>query len=734
MSMRFDRGRRRFLIAGTATATALTLGFVVVSGRQGQKQKKETGNASAGFQPNAWLRIDQQGYVTIIVAKSEMGQGVWTAMPMLVAEELEVDWRRVHVEQASSDPIYGHQITGGSSSVRSSWDPLRTAGATARVMLIAAAARIWQVSPDSCHARDGIVRHDASGRRLGYGELVTTAARLSPPQDVVLKEPSQFRVIGRPLARTDTLDKIHGRAQFGLDVVLPDALVAMVTYCPVLGGRLLSFEAGRALAIEGVRHVFSIDRGVAVVADNYWAAHKGQEALEIKWDEGSNSTLSSEDVQQKFIDAAAERGVSAQSLGDFDGNFSGAVRKLEAQYDLPFLAHATMEPMCCTAQVHDGRCEIWVPTQSPSEAQKEALPHVVSGLSGIWRKVRQKLGGNVVNPVIVHTTQLGGGFGRRLQQDYVVDAVQIAKRVDRPVKLIWTREHDMRNDLYRPATHNRLKAGLDARGHVLAWHHKIVGPSINNSLWPGSVSDGHDSSLTEGAVKLLYEIPNFQVDYVMVETPIPLGFWRSVGHSHNAFVTECFIDELAAAANRDPLAFRLKMLVNAPRARAVLEHVADKAGWGKPLAAGRYQGLAFHHSYRSYVAQVAEVSIGQTGQLRVHRVTCAIDCGMVVNPDIVAAQVEGSIAFGLTAALNGRITVRDGRIEQSNFHDYPLLRMSSMPQVSTHIMTSHESPGGAGEPAVPPLAPAVANAIFAATGKRLRRLPIRPEDLRSPKR
>lgn len=727
MSMQFNRQRRRFLVASAASATALTIGFVLV----GRREENDAQIAGTAFRPNAWLRIDKQGEVTVIVAKAEMGQGVWTALPMLVAEELEVNWLRVHVEQASSDPAYGHQITGGSSSVRSSWDSLRTAGATARVMLVAAAARTWQVPPDSCHVRDGIVRHAKSGRRLAYSELVQSAAGQPVPEKVALKDPADFRVIGRPLPRVDIPDKIHGRAQFGLDVAQPGALVATVSRCPVFGGRLESFESGRALAIDGVRQVFAIDRGVAVVADNYWAARKGQEALEIKWDEGPNASLASEDIQRKFVDAAGKSGVTAQAVGDFGSVFSGATHKLKAQYDLPFQAHATMEPMCCTAHVRDGRCELWVPTQSPTEAQKEALPYLASGLSGIWRKVRQKLGDDVPSPVTVHTSLLGGGFGRRLQQDYVAEAVQIAKRVGQPVKLVWSREEDMRHDLYRPATHNRLEAGLDARGRLVAWHHKIIGPSINDSLWPGSVSDGHDPSLTEGAIKLPYDIPNFRVDYVMAPTPVPLGFWRSVGHSHNAFVTECFIDELATAAGRNPLAFRLRMLGGAPRARAVLQLAADKAGWDKPPPAGRYRGLALHHSYRSYVAQVAEVSVGRNGQVRVHRVVCAIDCGMVVNPDIVAAQMEGSVVFGLTAALKGSITVRNGRIEQGNFQDYPLLRMSEMPQVETHIVASREPPGGVGEPGVPPIAPAVVNAIFAATGKRLRRLPIRPEDLRA---
>lgn len=729
MNIRFDRRRRRFLLGSAAAASALTLGFVLVSHQRGEKDSRKEASA---FRPNAWLRIDAQGKVTVVVAKSEMGQGVWTALPMLVAEELEVDWQSVRVEQASSDPVYGHQITGGSSSVRSSWDTLRTAGATARTMLIAVAARAWQVSPDSCNARDGIVRHTASGRQLAYGELVTAAASHSVPSNVVLKDPAEFRVIGRALPRTDTQDKIHGRAQFGLDIARPGALVATVSRCPILGGRLLSFEARRALAVAGVRQVFAIDRGVAVVADNYWAARKGQEALEIKWEEGPNASLTSADIHKQFMDAAAKTGVTAQSIGDPNRALSGAKRKLEGQYDLPFQAHATMEPMCCTAHVHDGQCEIWAPTQSPTETQKEALAYVASGLSAIWRKVKQKLGGTVSSPITVYTTQLGGGFGRRLQQDYVAEAVQIAKVVGQPVKLVWSREEDMRHDLYRPATHNRLAAGLDARGRLVAWRHKIVGPSINDSLWPGSISDGHDASLTEGAIKLPYDIPNFSVDYVMVPTPVPLGFWRSVGHSHNAFVTECFIDELATAAGSDSLVFRMAMLGNAPRARAVLQRATDKAGWGKPLPSGRYHGLALHHSFRTYVAQVAEVSVGRNGQVRVHRVVCAIDCGMVVNPDIVAAQMEGSVVFGLTAALKGSITVRNGRIEQSNFHDYPLLRMSEMPQVETHIVASRELPGGAGEPGVPPIAPAVVNAVYAATGKRLRRLPIRPEDLRAP--
>ena len=711
-----NAGRREFLKAGTAVAGGLLIGFYLPGA---ERLARAEGAPAGGFKPNAWLRIGNDDSVTILVDKSEMGQGVMTALPMLIAEELEADWRKIRVENAPADKAYtnpqlGMQATGGSTSVRSSWERLRKAGATAREMLVTAAAQDWGVKEETCRAESGAVLHPGSGRKLRYGELADKAAALPVPEDAILKDPREFKVIGKSMPRLDTPAKVSGNAEFGMDVKVPGMLTALVARCPVFGGKLAGFDAAKAKAIKGVRHVLPIESGVAVVADNFWAAQQGRNALGIAWDEGPRRDLNSEGIRKDFVELAAKPGATAKAQGDAVQAMQSAAKTIEAVYEVPYLAHATMEPMNCTAHVRKDGCDVWVPTQGQTMAQMTAA----------------KITGLPPAKVSIHTTFLGGGFGRRAEQDFVAEAVQLSKLLEAPVKVVWTREDDMRHDFYRPATYNRLRAAFDPRGEPVAWSHRIVGPSIMSRVFPNVVKDGIDGTSVEGAANLPYDIPNLFVDYVMHDPGVPVGFWRSVGSSQNAFVTECFIDELAASANKDPYLFRQALLHNAPRHKAVLDLAAAKAGWGKPAPRGRARGIAVHQCFGSFVAQVAEVSLSKQGEVRVHRVVCAIDCGQVVNPDIVHAQMESAIVFGLTAALGGEITIKAGRVQQGNFNDYPLLRLTQMPRIEVHILPSQEHPGGVGEPGTPPIAPAVANALYALTCKRIRRLPIRAAELR----
>lgn len=684
-------------------------------------QDRTAGTRTAGqvHELHPYISIAQDGTVVVVLDRVEMGQGVATALPTLVAEELEVDIGRIRLEFAPVDPRYintmlGAQATGGSTSVRSSWEKLRRAGATVREMLIAAAAQTWGVPTSECRAENGAVVHRPSGRRLGYGALAARAAQLPVPRSVPLKDPSDFRLIGKPLPRLDTLDKITGRAVFGTDVKVPGMLVAVVARCPVFGGRLRDFDARRALAVRNVRHVVPIESGVAVVATDFWSALKGRDALKVRWDEGPYAGLSSARISRMFRAAVQQPAAVARSEGDVDRAFRTLRKKVEATYELPYLAHATPEPMNCTAHVRPDGCDIWVPTQAPDEAQRVAA----------------KITGLPHSAIKVHGTYIGGGFGRRFEQDFVAEAVQISKVTGAPVQVLWTRKDDLQHDFYRPASFHYLRAALDKDGLPLAWIHRIVCPSMLARETADGTSGGVDEGAVDGAVDLPYAIPNLRIDYVAQEPWVPIGAWRSVGHSQNAFAVECFIDELAAAANQDPYQLRRELLRNVPRHRAVLELAARKGDWGDPLPPGRGRGIAFHASFGSLVAMVIEVTVTPEAGVRVGRVVCALDCGMVVNPDIVAAQMEGSVVFGLSAALKGEITIRKGRVVQQDIHDYPALRMHETPPIEVHILPSQEPPGGVGEPGVPPVAPALANAVFAATGKRIRKLPIHAANLR----
>jgi isoquinoline 1-oxidoreductase beta subunit len=642
------------------------------------------------------IRIGADGTVILVVGQSEMGQGATTGLAMLAAEELEIDLARMRVESAPADPAYfnpafGEQITGGSTSVRAWWAPLRKAAAAARERLVSAAAAAWAVSRKQCRADHGMVIHAPTGRRMGYGELAQAAAAL-PPLAVRLKPLDSCRVIGTPQPRVDIAAQITGRALFGSDISIPDMLFATVLRCPVLGGKLKRVDTRSARAVEGVRQVLEMEAGVAVIAENSWSALCGREALTATWDEGAQATLDSAQIRRRFEQATAQRGRVVRNDGDAAAALRTAARVIEAAYETPYLAHATMEPMNCTAHVRSDGCDVWAPTQAQTEAQQVAA----------------RAAGLRPGQVKIHTTCIGGGFGRRLDQDFVEEAVRIAKAVGRPVQVLWTRDDDMRHDHYRPASYTQLRAGVDKRGNAIAWFQRIVGPAL--------ALDGVD---------VPYAIPSIREEHVEVDPGVPTGPWRSVGASQNAFAVECFIDELAHAANADPLAFRRKLLSKAPRHRAVVDLAAEKAGWRTPPARGRYRGLAVYHSFGSYVAQVAEVSIGEVGAIRVHRVTCAIDCGVAVNPDLIAAQMEGGVVFGLSSALKDEITFERGRVVQANFRDYRILTIGETPEVEVHIVPSRRDPGGVGEPGVPPIAPAMANAIFAATGHRIRALPVR---------
>lgn len=683
---------------------------------------------AAPLQPSGWISIDTDGLVTLTIDKAEMGQGILTSMRMILAEELEADWSRIAAGPVPENPAGWPRgmITAGSGSIRGSWKVLRSAGAAAREMLIAAAAKEWNVAGSACHAEMGEVVHPASGRRLAYGRLASAAASLPVPPDPPLKDPAAFRLVGKRIHRLDSPEKVDGRAIYGMDVQLPGMLTASVFRSPTLGGKVRRFSPDAARAVPGVLHVLELsaaprfvegadsitptENAVAVVAEKYWQALKGRRALNVEWEDGDNGSLDSATIRRRLLEDMEGDPIVVRNEGDTAGVEPS--HSVEALYETPYLHHAAMEPLNCTAHVAGNRCEIWTGTQNQSSTQSAAA----------------RILGIPLENVRVHTTLLGGGFGRRVETDFVTEAVLLSRSVGAPVKVIWSREDDVQHGFYRPATLHRFSGVLDNERHPLSWSHRIVAPSLLKQIngrpdvWeiPGS---GIDSTSVEGARNLPYDFPNLRVELINAEVPVPLGWWRSVGSSQNGFVTECFIDEMATAAGEDPFEFRRRLLSNHPRHRHVLEVAAEKAGWGARLPEGWGRGIAVAESFGSYVAEVAEVSI-EGGRVRVHRVVCAVDCGQIINPDTVEAQMEGGIVFGLTAALYGEITLQGGRVVQSNFHDYRLMRMNEMPRVEVHLVPSGDAHGGVGEPGVPPAAPAICNALFTLTGRRIRRLPI----------
>jgi isoquinoline 1-oxidoreductase beta subunit len=716
--------RRGFLQSAAAAGGALVIGvYVPELAPRAIGQEADAGQDFSTFKPNAFVRIDSDDFVTVIVNHSEMGQGTMTSLPMLVAEELDANWQRVRAEHAPVGAEYNHvgygvQMVGGSTSVRTEWDRLRTAGATARAILIAAAAADWGVEASACSTDNGEVVHVASGKRAKYGTLAEAASKLAAPSDVKLKDPKDFKLIGKPTRRLDTPEKINGKGVFGLDVTLPGMLVALVARPPVFGGSVKSFDASKAEAVPGVRRVVQIARGVAVVADGFWPAKSGREALEIEWDDGPLASLDSDTQRDEYAAMAAKAGAVAKKAGDADKALVDAATKVEAVYELPYLAHATMEPINCVADVRADGCDVYTGTQFQTADHAAAV----------------QMTGLPAEKVKVHTTLLGGGFGRKavIDSHFVREAVELSTVMNAPVKVVWTREDDTRGGYYRPAALHKMAGALDAAGDVTAWRQAIVCQSFmaGTPFEAFVVKNGVDDTAVEGAADSPYAIPHVLVDWREAPGGVPTLWWRSVGHSHTAFAVESFIDELAHAAKKDPLEFRVALLKEHPRHAAAVKLVAEKIGWGSAAPEGRGRGLAVHESFGSIIAHAVEASVADDGKVRVHKVVCAVDCGPIVNPDTIHAQMEGATAFGLTAALYGKITFANGRVQQRNFHDYAMLRMHEMPEVETHIIPSTAEMGGVGEPGVPSVAPALANAIFAATGKRVRRLPISVDELR----
>jgi isoquinoline 1-oxidoreductase beta subunit len=710
--------RRSLLQAGAAAGGGLILSLTLPFA----DTEAETSGVNS-FVPNAFVRIGSDGQIVLTMPYVEMGQGTYTSISMLIAEELEVDLKQVQVEHAPpneklyANPLLGVQATGNSNAIRGAWQPLRQAGAVARTMLVSAAAKRWNVDVATCRAQSGEVLHEPTGKRIKYGELTSDAAGLPMPENVALKRPQDFKLIGTPAKRLDAPAKVNGTAVYGIDVRPPGVKIATLAQSPVFGGRVKSVDDTAAKAVKGVRQIVRLDDAVAVVADHMGAAKKGLKALAIEWDDGPHASLSTAEIASELEQATLRSGAVAQNIGDVDKAMASAATKIEATYQVPFLAHATMEPMNCTVHVRPDVCEVWVGSQAIARCQAAAA----------------KVTGLPLDKIVVHNHLIGGGFGRRLESDGVARAVEIAKQVDGPVKVVWTREEDIQHDMYRPYWFDRLTAGLDAKGMPVAWSNRYAGSSVLARWLPPAFKDGLDPDSTEGAINLVYALPNLHVEYVRVEPPgISTAFWRSVGPSHNVFETESFIDELAAAAKQDSVAYRRALLDKSPRAKAVLELAAEKAGWGQPLPQGFGRGVSLQLVFATYMAQVAEVEVSRAGKVRVHRVVCAVDCGIPVNPDTIRAQIQSAIIFGITAALYGEVTLKDGRVQQTNFDTYQMLRIHDAPAIEVHIVESTESPGGMGEAGTSAIVPAIANAIFAATGKRLRKMPVDPAGLRLP--
>jgi isoquinoline 1-oxidoreductase beta subunit len=708
--------RRSFLKATATGAAGLLIGFYFHIEAESLAAATEV-HADGPIVFNAWIHVGTDDTVTILIDKSEMGQSILTGLAMIAADELDCDWKKVRTEFAPADKVYinprfGVQGTGGSSGTPTSWNPLRKASATARAMLLQAAAQKWGVDVSQCRAENSTILHEPTKRRATYGSLAEAAAKLTPPQDVPLKTPEQYKLIGKPTPRLDTPAKVNGSAQYGMDMRMPGMLYAVIARCPVFGGKVASFNATKAKAVPGVKDAIQISNGVAVIADNTWAAMQGRRALEIQWDEGPNAKLTSADISKALEEGAAQPGHAARKEGDVEAGLAAAATKFVVDYEVPFLAHATMEPMNCTAHVRADRCDVWSGTQAQTSSQATAA----------------KITGLDTGAVFIHTTFLGGGFGRRFESDFIGEAVEASKAMNAPVKVTWSREDDMQHDYYRMVSHARCTAGLDAEGWPVVWASHVSSPALMARFGP--LKDNFDHRSVESLDDVPYTIPNILVDFRLVDTPIPIGFWRSVGASQSGFFLESFADEMATAAKKDPYEFRRHLLGKSPRHLAVLETAAQNAGWGKPLPTGRARGIAVVTSYSGFVALVIEVSVNrQDRTLKVHRVVCALDCGRIVNPSSIEAQARSCIVYGLTAAMHSAITIDRGRVQQNNFNDYQMMRFDEMPDVEVRIVPSDGPPTGAGEFVVPPVAPALCNAIFAATGKRVRRLPVRAEDL-----
>ena len=702
--------RRNFLTATTAIGGGLLLGF----GLPTRGEVRDTLTTDAPFTPNAFLRIDRTGKVTFVSPMIEMGQGTYTSLPMLIAEELEVDVDKVAIEHSPADdayinPLIGLQMTGSSTAIRAMYIPLRHAGATARVMLVTAAAKRWKVDPTTCRATNGMVMHAPTGRKLGYGALVDAAAKLPVPEKVALKEPGEFKLVGTPQRRLDCAGKVDGSAKFGIDTRLSGMKFAVVAQSPTFGGKLIAVDEAKAKAVPGVSQVVRLDDAVAIVATHTWAAKQGLAAAMPQWAAGPNAKLSMADIVAQLARASERPGAIARHDGDATAAIAGAARKFEAVYEQPFLAHAAMEPMNCTVHMTKNGCDIWVGTQIPGMTQA-----AIMNVTGLPRE-----------RVRIHNHLLGGAFGRRLEFDGTVRAVQIAQHVQGPVQVIWTREEDIQHDMYRPYYYDRLSAGVDSQGKPLAWSHRITGSSIVARYRPVWIKDGVDPDAVDGSKDMPYAFGAVHVDWVRQEPPdILTSWWRGVGVTHGTFVVESFIDELAADAKVDPLAYRIALLDKSPRAKNVLQLAAERSGWGNTLPAGQGRGIALCIGFGSFIAQVVEVNVDKEGSVEPTRVWCAVDCGVQVNPDTIRAQMESGIIFGLSAALYGEITIKDGRVEQTNFGDYRVLRINEVPKIVISLVKSLEAPGGIGEPGTSCLMPALTNAIFAATGKRIRKLPI----------
>jgi isoquinoline 1-oxidoreductase beta subunit len=702
--------RRSLLTGGLAGGFLLTFHLPV---RAVNEPVQPSDNTDGKFAPNAFVRIDSSGKTTLVMPQVEMGQGVYTSISMIMAEELDVDFSQVTLEHAPpsdklyGNPMFGIQATGNSNSIRAWWKPLRTAGARARAMLVQAAAQQWQVDPASCTTANSEVMHKASGRRLSYGALALAASSEVPPKDVPLKDPKDFVLIGKPLKRLDTPDKVNGKAVYGIDAMLPGMKFATLKTCPVFGGKVAKVDDSAARKIPGVQKVVVLDDLVAVVGDHMWAAKQGLDAVVIDWDEGPNAGVSSKDIWRDLRASSEKDGAVAKSVGDIAKGFSTG-DKLEASYELPFLAHATMEPVNATVHLTPDACEIWTGTQIMTRVQSEAA----------------KAAGLPIEKVIVNNHLLGGGFGRKLEPDMVIAAVRIAKHVDGPVKVVWTREEDIQHDVYRPVYRDTIAATLSG-GKIVGWKYRVSGSSIMARWFPPGFQNGVDIDGVDSAIDIPYEIPNLHVEFVRAEPPaVPTGFWRGVGPNNNVFAIECFMDELARKAGKDPIDFRRSMLANQPRFLAALNLAAEKSNWGQPLPARVGRGVCVQPSFASFIATVVEAEVDEQGEVHLRRVTCAVDTGIAVNPDTVMAQLEGGLIFGLTAALYGEITIEKGRVQQSNFNDYRMLRIDQAPKIDVHIVKSGEAPGGIGETGVTAGPPALRNAILAATGVALRRLPI----------